>query len=88
MNPIDISALRKALGLSQVEFARLFDVHFMTVSKWERGVIAPTPYQVGLMNQFRLSANAKQEKMKEELQGILIGAGVIAALVFLLGAAK
>ena len=88
MTSVEIVDLRKALGLSQVDFARLFDVHFMTVSKWERGILTPTPYQVGLMREFRRAADAKRAQVQEELKNMLVGAGVIAALFFLLQSAK
>lgn len=83
-----ILELRKALGLSQVQFAQLFGVHFMTVSKWERGVIAPSPYQIALMNQFAQTAAVKQEQAQSEVKSLLVGAGVVAALIWLLTAAK
>lgn len=83
-----ILELRKALGLSQVQFAQLFGVHFMTVSKWERGVIAPSPYQIALMNQFAQTAAAKQGQAQNEVKSLLVGAGVVAALIWLLTAAK
>lgn len=88
MTPAEIAALRKALQLSQVDFARLFDVHFMTVSKWEHGNLTPTPYQHALMEQFRRAADAQQAQVQEQLRKLLVGAGVIAALLFLLQAAK
>lgn len=47
-------AIRKALGLKQSEFASLFDVHPMTISKWERGEAEPSPYQMALMKRFTL----------------------------------
>jgi transcriptional regulator with XRE-family HTH domain len=87
MNPADIVQLRKDMGLSQADFARLFDAHFMTVSKWERGVSSPSAYQQGLMHQFRMAANTKKEQIQEQLQNLLIGAGVIAALFWLLSVA-
>lgn len=83
-----ILELRKALGLSQVQFAQLFGVHFMTVSKWERGVIAPSPYQIALMNQFAQTAAAKKGQAQNEVKSLLVGAGVVAALIWLLTAAK
>jgi molybdopterin-binding protein len=38
-------ALRARLGLAQRELAELVGVHAMTVSKWERGVLDPSPHQ-------------------------------------------
>jgi len=88
MNSAQILALRAALGLSQVQFAQLFGVHFMTVSKWERGLVAPTPYQLALMNQFAETAAARQQQAKEVVKNLLVGAGVVAALAWLLTSAK
>ena len=84
MTPTEIKSLRTVLGLSQTDFARLFDVHFMTVSKWERGAVVPSPYQVALMEQFRRTAQAQQAEVQEKVNSLLVGAGVIAALFFLL----
>jgi len=83
-----ILALRQALGLSQIQFAELFGAHFMSVSKWERGVATPTPYQIALMEQFERTAAAKQEETKAQVKNLLVGAGVVAALIFLLNAGK
>jgi len=88
MTPAAIAAVRKALGLSQVEFGQLFGAHFMTISKWERGLAKPSPYQVALMEQFAQTAQAKQAEAQEEVKKLLIGAGVVAALIWLLTAAK
>jgi molybdopterin-binding protein len=37
--------LRERLGLSQKELGELVGAHAMTVSKWERGVLAPSAHQ-------------------------------------------
>jgi putative transcriptional regulator len=80
----EISTLRRSLGLSQVEFGQLFDTHSMTVSKWERGVLRPSAYQIALMRQFQVTAKAKKEQASEQVKNLLVGAGVVAALVWLL----
>lgn len=85
MDAAAIVGLRRSLGLSQVEFGQLFGAHAMTVSKWERGVLRPSAYQIALMQQFKATADAKAEKEKEELKNLLVGAGVVAALLWLLG---
>jgi DNA-binding transcriptional regulator YiaG len=36
-----VKLTRRALGETQVQFGARFDVHAMTVSKWERGERAP-----------------------------------------------
>jgi DNA-binding transcriptional regulator YiaG len=88
MTPEDIVAIRKALGLTQTDFARLFDAHVMTISKWERGVAIPSPYQASLMEHFRRTADAKREQVQNEVKNLLVGAGVVAALIWLLSNAK
>ena len=84
MQAVQIANLRRSLGLSQVEFGQLFGAHSMTVSKWERGVLKPTAYQVALMRQFQTTADEQKELAQEQVKNLLIGAGVVAALVWLL----
>jgi putative transcriptional regulator len=84
MPPEQVLALRNALGLSQVQFAQLFGVHFMTISKWERGLVVPSPYQVALMQQFAQTAAAQAQQAREAVKNLLVGAGVVAALAWLL----
>ena len=84
MDPLEISGLRQSLGLSQAEFGQLFGAHAMTVSKWERGILRPSAYQFALMHQFKTTADAKAGKDKQELKNLLVGAGVVAALLWLL----
>ncbi len=38
-----IRRVRKRLDLNQTEFGQLLNVHFVTVSNWERGVHDPEP---------------------------------------------
>lgn len=86
MNSLRISTLRKDLGLSQPEFGQLFGVHPMTVSKWERGVLAPSEYQLALMREFQKAV--QNEKARQAVKAVLIGAGIAAALLLLLDAGK
>lgn len=81
-----IATLRKEMGLSQPEFGQLFGVHPMTVSKWERGVLAPNEYQLALMREFLKAI--QDEKAKQTVKAVLIGAGIAAALLLLLDAGK
>ncbi len=37
--------LREMLDITQADFAALFGVHAMTVSKWERALLIPSDYQ-------------------------------------------
>ena len=82
MNASDIKKLRGQLGLNQAEFAQLAGVHPITVSKWERNEASPSAYQSALFEQFH--EGARNQKVRETLKGILVGAGVIIALALLL----
>ncbi len=90
MEPEEIKELRKDLDISQSEFASLFDVHPMTVSKWERGVLEPSGYQTALMEKFQKAINKKDLKKSRfpgGISGLIAGTGVVSALFFLLKAA-
>jgi DNA-binding transcriptional regulator YiaG len=86
MNECGIKKIRKKLGLNQEKLAQLLDVHTMTVSKWERGVLEPTPYQAAMMDEFEKAASKSEVKLK--LKHVLIAAGVVAAVYLLLKYAK
>lgn len=88
MDAAQIAALRSDLGLSQVEFGQLFGAHAMTISKWERSVLSPSAYQIALMTQFRRTVDAQRRHDQEKVKNLLVGAGVVAALVWLLGSTK
>ncbi len=77
-----ISQLRKQLKLSQAQFGNLFGVHPMTVSKWERGLLEPTDYQLALMKEFGKAA--KKKEVQKTIGSVLVGAGIAAALFLLL----
>jgi DNA-binding transcriptional regulator YiaG len=82
LNAVEIANLRSKLSLNQVEFAQLVGVHPITVSKWERGVAAPTAYQTALFAQFQ--EGAKDQEVRQTLKQVLVAAGVILALALLL----
>ena len=86
MTAAEIYAVRTQLGLSQVQLSQLLGVHPLTVSKWERGVLAPTPHQVALLQSFGKASQAKQE-IGNEISNLLVTAGVAVALWWILSAA-
>ena len=86
MTPEQIYTLRSNLGLNQAQFGQLFGVHPMTVSKWEREQLKPNIYQVSMMSEFWKAA--KNRKIKDTLAGVLVGAGIAAAIFLLLKSAK
>src|SRR5882672_9123434 len=46
---MDIRSLRRRAAMTQVALAEFVGVHPMTVSKWERGMLRPTPHQARLL---------------------------------------
>lgn len=72
-----VKYVRNNIDFTQAEFSLLFDVHVMTVSKWERGVVAPSPYQMAMLDRFRNTDNSEAKR-------ILYSDGAISALIWLL----
>lgn len=87
IEPADITSLRKSLRLTQHEFAQLFGVHHMTASKWERGELRPTGYQLALMTDFG-QAVAKDSNIPSILSAMLVGSSITNALFMLLHRAR
>ncbi len=85
MSPVEIKTLRKKLNLSQAQFAQLFGVHSITIIRWESGDAFPTDYQKVLMESFEKSAETQE--VRDTIGKVLIGAGIVAALLLLLGTA-
>ncbi len=84
MNQAQIKAIREGLGLNQAQFGQLFGVHAMTVSRWESGATQPSPYEIELLKAFSVSSQARDKKLASDLKQLLVGAGIVAALLFLL----
>ena len=53
---MNVRTIRTRLGLSQKDLAGLVGAHAMTVSKWERGLLKPTPHQRRLLATFAAAA--------------------------------
>lgn len=86
MKGSEIRSIRQLLGLNQAQFGQLMGVHAITVSKWETDATSPTAYQEAFLSQYRIAA--KDKEVRDDLKGLLIVAGVIAAVMFLLKAAS
>jgi putative transcriptional regulator len=82
MTSVQIKSLRDKLNLGQAEFGNLFGVHSMTISKWERGILTPNPYQAALLTDFEIAA--KKQEVQKTIGNVLMGTGIAAALYLLL----
>jgi transcriptional regulator with XRE-family HTH domain len=86
MTTTEIVSIRSSLKMTQGQLAQLLGVHSLTVSKWERGLLRPTPHQQAIL---RAAAAAAQRTpdVGSIVVAALIGAGVGIALFHLLQAA-
>jgi transcriptional regulator with XRE-family HTH domain len=82
----EVREVRTKLGLTQVQLASLLGVHPLTVSKWERGTLAPTPHDEALLCSFG-TATVKEPEIGDTIATLLVTAGVALALYALLEAA-
>lgn len=78
---------RKVLSLTQEELGGLLGKHWMTVSKWERGDLAPNAYLVALMRVYIKAGQRDKscgrravEGMKE--RGVAYGVYVLLSAAF------
>lgn len=78
MRPDHIKRLRETLDVSQGELAALLGVHFMTVSKWERGLLDPSAFYSGLLERM---AHVRALHLKRTI----VEQGSVAALLRALG---
>lgn len=86
LSPRDVTTIRLNLGFTQQQLAQLLGVHHLTISKWERGVLAPNPHQEALLCTFR-TASKRESDVGEDVARLLVAAGVAVALYALLRAA-
>jgi DNA-binding XRE family transcriptional regulator len=55
---------RRKLGMNQVQFANLFGVHPITVSRWERKLCKMTPHQHAFLQVYVRGPKEAVEKLK------------------------
>jgi len=72
LRPTAIVSLRERLGLTQTRLARLAGVHPMTVSRWERGRLAPNAHQRSILAALEAAAGGETTGgVARELSGFL-----------------
>lgn len=86
MTKAEVVAVRAALGMTQEQLARLLGVHPLTVSKWERGLLVPSPHQTAMLQAAGRAAQQTPE-IGTQVVGLLVAAGIGVALYHLLRAA-
>lgn len=86
MNERDFKRLRSRLGFTQSQFARVLGVHPLTVSRWERGQVAPdgpTALLLETMDKRTRDQKPPPTLADDVLKALAVGAAV-AGLVCLL----
>ena len=79
----DVARVRGALGLTQPELGQLVGAHWVTVSKWERGLLDVNPYAEVLL----LALQKVPAERGREVRGRLNARGFAPALLFVLSIA-
>ena len=80
----EIRAIRTALNLTQTQFNTLFGVQDRSVSRWETNSLIPTPHQQQVLERLARAAKGPPLKESEDLGQVILKAGAIVALSFLL----
>ena len=81
-----VATTRRELGVTQAELAQMLGVHPMTVSKWERGELAPKPWERAMLDAAQRAASRWSE-LKPMLAAVLKSDGPALALYWMLEAA-
>lgn len=87
MKPKRIKKIRDKLQYNQVHLAQILDVHPITVSKWERGILKPSAWQESLLLEFEI-AQKKFKDIGERALTALYFDGINSGLYTLLSAAR
>jgi len=78
----EIATVRRGLGLTQAQLAGLLGVHWMTVSRWERGTLVPTAWQQAMLATLA-QAQAHDEGAGQQALLLAQQQSIMAALAFL-----
>lgn len=75
----EVTRIRNGLGLTQGKFADLVGAHYMTVSRWERGIARPTPYVLAVIQVFGEAVD-KGKQAAFTVRSVYEGSGAMRAL--------
>ncbi|AFJ21470.1 hypothetical protein [Salisaeta icosahedral phage 1] len=79
--PAEIRALRRDLGLRQVDFCEVLGVHQTTLSDWESGRSSPDLYKRTVLEQLRRRLReAEREQRTEQFRSKLLRASLSTGL--------
>lgn len=81
--PEAITRIRKTLKLTQAQFGSLLGSHAVTVNRWEKAKLKPTPYQIALIQKFEAACKV----CEHDIADTIVAKGAIPALFLLLKSA-
>lgn len=67
-----VSKVRKSMGLTQAQLAQLLGVHHLTISKWERGLLEPTPWHVAILHAIAADGLAGKEHGRQVVEAMAL----------------
>jgi len=70
MEGSSVRALRMRLGYTQRTLSDLLGVHVLTVSRWERETLAPTPDAIRLLEAVRLALDLDPDRLPERMYAL------------------
>ena len=79
---------REALGLTQAQWGAVLDVHGLTVSKWERGLLTPNDRAVAIVTRLQDKLAVEVARLGVEIRAALESAGALEAFRLLLEATR
>lgn len=82
-----ISGLRHTLHCTQAQFAGMLGVHPITISKWERDVSQPPPYNIQQLEALRLAIPRMTKVVRDEFTGLVAHGRTVLALNLLVALA-
>lgn len=86
MKPHEIKLARELLRLTQAQLGQVLGVHWITVSRWERGRSPPGEFYKGIYYQLLHRAdNVKSRAVGRQVRRLLASQGSTVALYRLLG---
>jgi transcriptional regulator with XRE-family HTH domain len=80
----EIAALRLRLGYTQRRLSELLGVHPLTVSRWERGTLTPTPDAARMISAIEQALALDPERLPVRLRSIADPVRELAAILSVL----
>jgi len=78
----DTKIIRQKLHLTQVEVAKLFGVHWSTVSRWDRKLVQPNLHQLSFWTVLVNLSEKKDKKVVSSIKSMMLTTGINETLAY------